>query len=113
MLDELTRLYDAYVDTYREADGTLPAMMRLKRVHTAFVVKNAEAIADGEGFTAEEREVSLAAALLHDTGRYEQLRRYNTFKESESIDHAVFSHDIVREKGWLDMVDRAVSATSG
>ena len=105
MLEELARLYDAYVDTYREADGELPVMMRLKRVHTSFVVKNAEAIADGEGFTDEEREVSLAAALLHDTGRYEQLRRYNTFKDSESVDHAVFSHDIVVEKGWLDQIE--------
>ena len=79
----LTALYDAYVDTYREADGELPVMMRLKRVHTGFVVRNAEAIADGEGFSAEEREVALAAALLHDTGRYEQLKRYNTFKDSD------------------------------
>lgn len=104
MIEELTRLYDAYVDTYREADGELPVMMRLKRVHTGFVVQNAEAIADGEGFSAEEREVALAAALLHDTGRYEQLKLYNTFKDSDSIDHAVFSHDIVVEKGWLDQV---------
>ena len=40
--------------------------------------------------------------MLHDTGRYEQLRRYNTFRDSDSVDHAVFSHDIVSEKGWLD-----------
>ena len=104
MLEELARLYDEYVDTFREVDGELPVMMRLKRVHTGFVVKNAEAIADGEGFSAEEREVALAAALLHDTGRYEQLKRYNTFKDSDSVDHAVFSHDIVKEKGWLDQV---------
>ena len=104
LLPCLTKLYDEYVDTYREADGELPVMMRLKRVHTGFVVQNAEAIADGEGFSAEEREVALAAALLHDTGRYEQLKRYNTFKDSDSIDHAVFSHDIVVEKGWLDLV---------
>ena len=104
MLEELTKLYDAYIDAYREADGKLPAMMQLKRVHTAYVAKNAELIADGEGFSSEEREVALAAALLHDTGRYEQLRRYNTFKDSESVDHAVFSHDIVVEKGWLDQV---------
>ena len=104
MLEELTKLYDAYVDTFREADGKLPVMMQLKRAHTGFVVKNAELIADGERFTDEEREVSLAAALLHDTGRYEQLKRYNTFKDSDSVDHAVFSHDIVVEKGWLDQV---------
>ena len=113
MIGELTKLYDAYVDMYRGADGKLPAMMQLKRTHTAFVVKNAGLIADGEGFSDEEREVALAAALLHDTGRYEQLKRYDTFKDSDSVDHAVFSHDIVKEKGWLDMVDRVDSATSG
>ena len=107
MLSALRRFYDAYVDTYREPDGKLPAMMQLKRTHTAFVVKNAEAIADGEGFSPAAREVALAAALLHDTGRYEQLKRYDTFKDSESVDHAVFSHDIVLEKNWLD---RAASA---
>ena len=101
-LSELVRLYDGYVDTYREADGRLPSMMELKRVHTAKVVENAEAIADGEAFSAEERELALAAALLHDTGRYEQLKRYNTFRDSESVDHAVFSHDIVKAKGWVD-----------
>ena len=104
MLDELTGLYDAYVDTFRDACGTLPAMMQLKREHTDFVVQNAEAIADGESFPATERAISLAAALLHDTGRYEQLKRFNTFRDAESIDHAVFSHDIVKDLGWLDRV---------
>ena len=49
----LTELYDAYVDTFRGADGVLPPMMRLKRIHTAHVVENARAIASGEGFDAE------------------------------------------------------------
>ena len=102
MIEKLRILYDGYVDGYRGADGKLPDMMQLKRIHTAFVVKNAELIADGEGFDDLERETALAAALLHDTGRYEQLLRYNTFKDSESVDHAVFSHDIVKEKGWLE-----------
>ena len=104
MKNELLRLYDGYVDGYREADGSLPKLMRLKRIHTGFVVKNAELIADGEKFDAVTREAALAAALLHDTGRYEQLRVYNTFRDSDSVDHAVFSHGIVKEKGWLDAV---------
>ena len=99
-LQTLQRLYDAYVDTFR-AGGELPPMMRLKREHTAFVVANARAIAAGEGFDARTARAAEAAALLHDTGRYEQLRRYNTFRDSDSVDHAVFSHDIVREQGWL------------
>ena len=100
-LEGLRREYDAYVDTFR-VDGKLPPMMELKREHTAFVVANARAIAAGERMDPTTAAVCEAAALLHDTGRYEQLRRYDTFRDSDSVDHAVFSHDIVREKGWLD-----------
>jgi hypothetical protein len=104
-LEQLQRRYDAYVETYRGADGALPVMMRLKREHTAHVVARAREIADGERFDPPTREAVLAAALLHDTGRYEQLRRFDTFRDSESVDHAVFSHDIVRERGWLETFD--------
>ena len=102
-LADLTSKYDAYVDAYRAHSSlALPPMMELKRVHTAHVVDNAKLIAEGEGFDAETARACEAAALLHDTGRYEQLKRYNTFRDSDSVDHAVFSHDIVVEKGWLD-----------
>ena len=101
-LQVLSGLYDAYVDTYRGQDGVLPPMMQLKLVHTRKVVEAACAIAKGEGFDAPTARACEAAALLHDTGRYEQLRVYNTFRDSDSVDHAVFSHDIVKEKDWLD-----------
>lgn len=104
--DRMLHLYDAYVDEYRDAEGKLPKMMQLKRTHTAFVVKNAREIAESEGFPPELLEDALIAALLHDTGRYEQLKVYNTFRDADSVDHAVFSHKIVVEKGWLD--DKAI-----
>ena len=98
---EIRRLYVEYVDSYR-VDGELPPMMALKLRHTDMVVANAKAIAQGEGMDANLAEACEIAALLHDTGRYEQLRIYNTFRDSDSVDHAVFSHKIVQEKGWLD-----------
>lgn len=101
-LQILRNAYNAYVDAFRGTDGRLPDMMQLKLTHTAGVVAAAARIAADEGFAARTASVCWAAALLHDTGRYEQLRRYNTFRDSDSVDHAVFSHDIVREKGWLD-----------
>ena len=100
-IEGLRRLYEGYADTFN-VDGRLPPMMELKRVHTAFVVANAKAIAAGERMDAETAAVCEAAALLHDTGRYEQLRKYGAFRDSDSVDHAVFSYDIVRERGWLD-----------
>ena len=100
MFEEIEARYSAYVDTFR-VDGELPDLMRLKRIHTDHVVSNARAIAAGEGFDARTASVCAVAALLHDTGRYEQLKRYHTFRDADSVDHAVFSHDIVRDLGWL------------
>lgn len=100
-IGEIRRLYAGYVYGYR-VDGELPPMMALKLHHTDMVVANARAIAEREGFGEDAAEACEIAALLHDTGRYEQLRLYNTFRDSDSVDHAVFSRDIVLAKGWLD-----------
>lgn len=100
--DDLAAAYRGYVDAFRDGDGELPWLMRLKLEHTEHVVANARAIADGEGFSPRERAVSLSAALLHDTGRYEQLKRYDTFRDADSVDHAVLSRDIIAGEGWTD-----------
>lgn len=98
----LKSLYSTYVDTFRDAEGKLGAMMELKLKHTFRVVENAELIAAGESFADDERVASVDAALLHDTGRYEQLKRFNSFNDATTIDHAVLSHDLVKSFGWLD-----------
>ena len=100
--DGLKSRYLAYVDTFRAPDGRLGEMLELKLQHTMRVVENATLIADGERFDAECRRAALAAALLHDTGRYEQLTKYDTFNDAESIDHAVLSHSLVKRFGWVD-----------
>ena len=107
-IEKFRQTYSAYVDTFREG-GRLPEMMELKRVHTAFVAANAKEICSGERFDAHTADVCVLAALLHDTGRYEQLKKYNTFRDSDSVDHAVYSHDIVKTLGWLDRLDPADS----
>ena len=103
----LEQNYNQYVATFRSPDGKLPEMMALKLYHTEEVVRNAALIAEGERFGALESFTAKAAALLHDTGRYEQLKRYATFRDSDSVDHAVFSYDIVRSEGWLSSLDAA------
>ncbi len=99
--EALKARYLAYVDTFRGPDGRLGEMLELKLAHTMRVVDNATRIADGEGFDSERRSATIAAALLHDTGRYEQLVKYDTFNDADSIDHAALSHDIVARLGWV------------
>ena len=39
--------------------------------------------------------------LLHDIGRFEQLKRFGTFIDSESIDHAAFGADLLFGEGLI------------
>lgn len=102
MTKELFEKYLAYVDTFRDAEGRLGKMLELKLNHTWRVVENAGLIEAGEDFDEDERCAAVDAALLHDTGRYEQLTRFNSFDDAKTIDHAVLSRDLVSDFGWLD-----------
>ena len=43
--------------------------------------------------------------MLHDIGRFEQLRRFDTFNDSISIDHARFGADLLFLEGLMDKFD--------
>ena len=103
--EEIQRRYAGYIGRYRDENGKLPALMELKRFHTEKVVEAARAIAEGEDFSQAELEKGLLAALLHDAGRFEQIRRYGTFNDSKSVDHAVLSHKVVVDEGWTEDED--------
>jgi len=101
-LFHLTRQYRAYVDTFREADGALPEMLRLKLEHTLGVVRDARCIMAGEAWDDAARVLGEACALLHDAGRYEQFKEFGTFQDSKSVDHAARGVRIIREQRWLE-----------
>jgi hypothetical protein len=100
-LDALTRRYDAYVDRFRRADGSLQEMLQLKLDHTLGVVADAKRIMAGEGWSEDACACGEACALLHDVGRYSQLQEYGTFQDAKSIDHAVRGVELIESLGWL------------
>ena len=100
--EELTAKYNAYVDTFRDKDGLLPVMMKLKLEHTQRVVEDARRVMAGEGWKSDDFQLGETTALLHDTARYSQLRDYQTFRDSDSFDHAAQAVKIIREQRWLD-----------
>ncbi len=86
-----------YTDGYDSSDEKI----KLKIDHTYRVADLCERIARTEGM--EEADVQLAwlLGMLHDVGRFEQLRQYGTFIDSESIDHAQFGADILFADGKI------------
>ena len=71
-------------------------------VHTCNVAENARKIANMLGLSEEEQDLAELIGLLHDIGRFEQVRIYNTFFDKISVDHAekgvevLFKDNIIR-----------------
>lgn len=62
--------------------------IRLKIAHTHRVAALCERIAESLGLSREEVDLAWTCGLLHDIGRFEQVRRFGTYNDSVSVDHA-------------------------
>lgn len=74
--------------------------IRLKVIHTFGVVKAVNYIASDLNLGQEDREIANLIALLHDIGRFEQLRKFHTFDDSV-MPHAQYSIDILFRDGMI------------
>lgn len=81
---ELTARFSDYVRGYDLADPKIA----LKRAHSLRVAELCEQIAAALGWPADDVDLAWLIGLLHDIGRFEQVRRYGTFDDAASCDHA-------------------------
>ena len=72
----------------------------MKIVHTYGVVECSCQITQRMGLPEEDRQLAQLIGLLHDIGRFEQLKRYNSF-EPDTMDHASFGVQILFEEGMI------------
>lgn len=88
--------FERYLDGYdRENDK-----VRLKIVHTYGVVECSRKIAEGLKLPEEDQKLAEIIGLLHDIGRFEQLKRYDSF-EPGTMDHASFGVEILFQEGLI------------
>ena len=88
--------FEQYLNDYDRTDGKV----KLKITHTYGVVARSGQIAERMGLSAEDRELAKMIALLHDIGRFEQLKRYDSFLP-ETMDHAAYGADILFKGGLI------------
>ena len=69
-------------------------------MHTYGVVECSCQITQRMGLPEEDRQLAQLIGLLHDIGRFEQLKRYNSF-EPDTMDHASFGVQILFEEGMI------------
>ena len=79
--------FESYLNGYdRENDR-----IKLKIIHTYGVVKQAEELAGRMHLSAEDTDLARLIALLHDIGRFEQLKRYDSFEPDDKWDSIIYT----------------------
>ncbi len=95
-IEHAKKEFDKYL---RDFDLENPKIL-LKKVHTYGVIKAADYICTREELGAGNRDLALLIALLHDIGRFEQLRAYNSY-DDDRFDHARFGVKLLFEQGKI------------
>lgn len=91
--ERVKRKFAEYTNRYDTADEKI----RLKIKHTYCVADLCDRIARSLGLSEHDIDISWLIGMLHDVGRFEQLRQYGTFSDAESIDHAAYAVKILFE----------------
>ncbi len=82
--------FEVYLDEYDRADDKI----HLKIVHTYGVVDAAEDIARRMGLGEEDVQLAKVIGLLHDIGRFEQIKRFDSF-EPGTMEHAAYGAQLL------------------
>mgnify|MGYP003206900974 FL=1 len=72
-------------------------MIKLKVDHIKRVSKIAKQIAINLNLSREDIELAELIGLLHDIGRFEQVKRYNTFWDQRSVSHGLLGVEVLFE----------------
>lgn len=89
--------FQEYTSNYNAEDPKV----KLKIDHTYRVAGLCQRIAADIGLKREDVELAWLCGLLHDVGRFEQLKNYGTFNDAESIDHAMYGASILFDGGGI------------
>lgn len=91
------KTFREYVSYYNAEDEKV----RLKIEHTYRVADLCEKIALWLKLPEEDVDLAWLIGLLHDIGRFEQLRNYGTFNDAQSINHAQYGAEILFTQGKI------------
>lgn len=85
------KAFDDYVSAYDASNQRIA----LKVEHSKRVASLCERIAQSNGMKRHDLDLAWLIGLLHDIGRFEQLRRWDTFSDARSTNHAKLGAEVL------------------
>ncbi len=104
-LSRLNSWFDRYVEPFLATDAEGAKNIQLKIEHTRNVCAAMAKLSTGENLSENESLIASTVALFHDVGRFPQYRRWRTFRDSDSDNHARLAVDVIREEHLLAELD--------
>lgn len=89
--DHVRETFRKYTDAYDSSDPKI----NLKIIHTYHVAEDADEIARSLRLSDSDTDLAWLLGMLHDLGRFEQIRRYGTFNDARSMSHAHLSCEVL------------------
>ncbi len=94
-----------YIIGFASKDPNVQGALDLKQAHTGRVCDAILDIGRHEGLSSDDLALAETAALLHDIGRFEQYRKYKTFSDVRSENHALLGVKVIYENKVLQDID--------
>lgn len=96
-------IFSEYVSHYNSQDEKV----KLKIDHTYRVAELCDKIAKSLDLNEEDVDLAWLCGMLHDIGRFEQIKNYGTFIDADSVDHALYGAEILFDEGKIqDYIDK-------
>ncbi|MEE0565346.1 MAG: HAD-IA family hydrolase [Lactobacillus rogosae] len=95
--ENVINAFAEYVRNYDPSDEKI----KLKIDHTYRVAGLCQRIAESLGLSEPDVDIAWLLGMLHDIGRFEQIRRFGTFNDAQSVDHAEFGADLLFKEGLI------------
>ena len=109
-IQRVTKNLKKYLDNFDINDKQI----KLKVNHIYRVANLSKKLASSLGLEEEDIILAEVIGLLHDIGRFEQIKRYHTFIDKDSVDHGELGCQILFEEGLIrefiedDKYDRVI-----
>lgn len=91
------QVFKEYVKNYNTDDEKI----KIKIAHIERVSQIAKQLAENLNLDKEDIELAELIGLLHDIGRFEQVKRFHTFVDKDSINHGEYGVKILFENGLI------------